>query len=138
MSCFYFIPGKRQHAGCWVHPQRLPLGNGFEGSCSAPGHEGEQPGEEELQQCNLGYARCWRLPAERPADAVRFGIGQNSDEELEIAYVCDLKHQPGAHGKLVYSRAAAAWLSTHDDPRIQRKAECFAEPYLLRGPRQAP
>ncbi len=138
MSCFYFIPGKRQQAVCWVHPQRLPLGYAFAGCCSAPGHEGKQPTDEELKQCNLGYAHCPRLPAERPADAVRFGIGQSSDEELEIAYVCELNHLPGTYGKLVYSRADAAWIEPHRDARIQRKAECFAEPYLVRSPRQAP
>jgi hypothetical protein len=131
MSCFYFIPGKRRQAE-WVHPQRLPLGDGFEGCCSAPGHEGAQPGDQELKQCNLGYARCPRLPAERAADAVRFGIGRDTGGELEIAYVCELNYLPGSHGTLVFSRPASAWLSAHADARIQRKAECFLDSYLQR------
>ena len=61
-----------------------------------------------------------------------------SDEELEIAYVCELNRLSGTYGKLVYSRADAAWIEPHRDARIQRKAECFAEPYLVRSPRQAP
>ncbi|MGA2992348.1 MAG: hypothetical protein ABSD88_17905 [Candidatus Korobacteraceae bacterium] len=131
MCCFYFIPSKRQPAG-WPHPQRLPLGDAFEGCCSAPGHDGAQPGDEELKQCNLGYARCPRLPVERPADAVRFGIGRDTGGELEIAYVCELNYLPGIHGTLVFSRAASAWVSPHSDARIQRKAQCFVETYLQR------
>ena len=62
----------------------------------------------------------------------------SDEKELEIAYVCELNHLPGTYGKLVYSRADAAWIEPHRDARIQRKAECFAEPYLVRSPRQAP
>jgi hypothetical protein len=131
MCCFYFIPDKRQPAG-WRHPQRLPLGDGFAGCCSAPGHDGEQPSDEELQQCNLGYARCRRLPPGRAADAVRLGIGRDSGGRLEIAYVCELNYLPASHGTLVFSRAASAWLSAHGDARIQRKAECFLETHLQR------
>jgi len=131
MCCFYFIPRKRQPAG-WTHPQRLPLGDGFEGCCSAPGHDGELPSDQELKQCNLGYARCPRLPLERAADAVRFAVGRDTGEELEIAYVCESNHLPGDHGKLIFSRAASAWLAPHGEMRIQCKAECFAQPYLER------
>lgn len=131
MCCFYFIPGKPRPAE-WPHPRRLPLGDGFAGCCSAPAHEGEQPSDEELRQCNLGYARCRRLPPGRAADAVRFAIGRDAGGELEIAYVCELNYLPGSHGKLLFSRAASAWVSPHGDARIQHQAECFLETYLHR------
>ena len=49
--------------------------------CTAPGHEGARPGEEELKSgCNLGYAKMLQPPsAERHADAVRFALGEERD-----------------------------------------------------------
>ena len=66
LACPFFMPVQKLD-GAWLHPSRLPLGAGWDGHCSAPGHEGARPSDQELQEfCNLGYAaKCSRLPAER-------------------------------------------------------------------------
>src|SRR6185369_15982418 len=71
LACPYFVPENRCDAELWPHRARLPLGDGYEGHCSAPGHEGALPTQEELKSaCNLGNACCERLPADRALDAV--------------------------------------------------------------------
>ncbi len=81
MACPFFMP-EEQFISDWPFPQRLPLGAGWAGTCTAPGHEGARPSDEELKSgCNLGYAKaCSRLPVERHADAVRFALGEERDE----------------------------------------------------------
>src|ERR1035437_2030685 len=68
--CPFFMPEQRFESD-WPFPQRLPLGAGWAGTCTAAGHEGARPSDEELKSgCNLGYANaCSRLPAARHADA---------------------------------------------------------------------
>ncbi len=134
MCCPYFIPGERHDADLWPWRQRLPLGDGFRGLCSAPGHLGEQPGDEALKQCNLGYACCGWLPSERIADAVRFSVPRDAQTNLRILYVMELNHTPGESGALEFSRATATWLNPHRDERLGRQAECFLAAYLSRHP----
>ena len=131
MCCYYFMPEKR-HDGLWPRPERLPLGHSFSGHCSVPGYEGEQLTDAELKECNVGYVRCPRLPAERRGDAVRFCISRDAGDSLEVLYVCELNHQPRGHGALEFSRPAAGWLNSHRDERIQCKAESFVQAYLSR------
>ena len=139
MCCPYFIPVRRHDGQLWPWRQRLPLGDGFHGSCSAPGHQGEQPDDEALKQCNLGYARCSWLPADRIADAVRFCVLGDAQSILRVLYAVELNHAPGECGVLEFSLATGTWMSRHRDERLQRQAESFVAAYLSRSrPPQAP
>jgi hypothetical protein len=110
MACPFFMPTSKLEDGGWLHPSRLPLGGGWIGHCSAPGHEGAEPTNEELRElCNMGYATaCPRLPEDRTSDAVRFSIARDHGARLSL------------------------WISFHADPRIQKMAECYLQSYLLR------
>ena len=128
MACPFFMPEQRFDSD-WPFPQRLPLGAGWTGTCTAPGHEGARPSDEELRSaCNLGYANgCSRLPAERHADAVRFALGEERDGILRVLFVCERDYLPAGHGELLYETATASWLQPHDDRRVQRMAECYVQ-----------
>jgi hypothetical protein len=134
MACPFFMPTRKLDDGGWLHPSRLPLGGGWLGHCSAPGHEGVEPTNEELRElCNLGYAAgCPRLPTERTADAVRFSIASDRGTHLLLWFVCESGHRPAAHGMLEYDLALGKWISVHSDPRIQKMADCYLQSYLLR------
>ena len=133
MACPFFMPEKRFESD-WPFPQRLPLGAGWSGTCTAPGQDGVRPGEEELRSgCNLGYAKqCSRLPAERHADAVRFALGAESDGVLHVRFACELGYLPASCGELLYEKATATWLQKHADARVQRMAECYVQVQLER------
>lgn len=142
MACPYFMPLAKLENGAWPHPGRLPLGCGWSGNCTAPGHEGEVPPRDVLEAfCNLGYASsCEWAPQERAWDAVRFSVsapGEKDKEKrsvatsvLRLVYVCERDHRPVAHGELTFDLATAAWTSPHEDPRIQKMGECFLDSYL--------
>jgi hypothetical protein len=49
---------------------------------------------------------------------------------LRLVYVCERDHRPAAHGELTFDLAIAAWTQPHEDPRIQKMAECFLDSYL--------
>ncbi len=143
MACPYFMPVARLEEGAWPHPGRLPLGCGWSGQCTAPGHEGEVPSREALEEfCNLGYAEsCGRLPRERAWDAVRFAVsierkaGRESvvpNRIIQVEYVCELGHRPKDHGKLEFDGQAMEWVRRHTDCRVQKMAECFLETYLVK------
>jgi hypothetical protein len=140
------MPVARLENGSWPHPARLPLGGGWCGHCTAPGHEGELPSQDVLEAfCNLGYASsCSWSPPERLWDAVRFAVsapldatasaeardGAARSRVLVLRYVCERDHRPVAHGDLEFDLARAVWLRRHDDARVQKMAECFLESYL--------
>jgi hypothetical protein len=140
------MPVAQLEHGSWPHPARLPLGAGWCGYCTAPGHEGELPPQDVLEAfCNLGYASsCNWSPVDRRWDAVRFAVSAPRDVELRPAvdvaalparililrYVCERDHRPVEHGDLEFDLAQAAWLRQHDDARIQKMAECFLQSYL--------
>jgi hypothetical protein len=131
------MPIEKLENGAWIHPSRLPLGCGWSGHCTAPGHNGETPSQEELQQfCNLGYAMsCPYLPAERAWDTVRFGAriiisAPTADRRIRLRYVCERAHRPADHGILEFDPSRASWITQHPDPRLQRMAECFLVSYL--------
>jgi hypothetical protein len=134
MACPFFMPTAKYDGGGWIHPARLPLGAGWRGQCSAPGHEGSEPTEEEVRDfCNLGYAsRCSRLPKERVADAVRFSITRDRGNQLTLCFVRELAHRPVDHGILEYDSALGQWISSHPDFRIQKMADCYLQSYLMR------
>jgi hypothetical protein len=139
MACPFFMPVRRLENGAWLHAGRLPLGCGWSGECTAPGHEGESPSHEELRDfCNLGYAEgCGRLPRERVWDSVRFAARTVNSEEkngtggrIQLRYVCERGHRPAEHGTLEFYPAEARWGKKHRDDRVQRMAECFLESYV--------
>jgi hypothetical protein len=145
VACPYFMPVARLENGNWPHPGRLPLGCGWAGHCTAPGHEQAVPSQYVLESfCNLGYARsCGWAPAEGTCDAVRFAVaapekprsesrevGQSGARFLRITYVFERDHQPAGQGELEFDLAESAWIRPHQDLRMQRMAECFLESYL--------
>ena len=131
MACPFFVPIERFETSLWPHPVRLPLGDLWRGQCGAPGHEGEQPTEEELQNsCNLGYARCPRLPQGRHCDAVRFGLALERTTRLRVQYVLEAQHGPAGHGELEFDLSGHDCVAPHPDPLLQRMAECFVASYL--------
>ena len=131
MACPFFMPVRRMD-GPWPHPLRLPLGGGWQGHCTAPGHEGLVPDAVQLQAgCNLGYASdCSWLPRERVWDAVRFSVIRDCGHRVVLCYVCEIEHRPGEHGQLEYNVADNQWLRVHPDSRIQTMAECVLQTHL--------
>ncbi len=145
------MPVEKLENGNWPHPARLPLGAGWSGHCTAPGHEGKTPSQDVVEAfCNLGYASgcCW-TPAERVWDAVRFAVSAPPDamglnkarnkraeatpepaNALFLRYVCEREHLPVEHGNLEFDLSRAAWQGQHSNPCIQKMAECFLESYL--------
>jgi hypothetical protein len=132
--CPFFMPASKLEDGGWLHSSRLPLGAGWNGHCFSPGHEGVAPTDQQLHEfCNLGYATsCPRLPKERAYDAVRFSVASDRGAQLLLWFVCESGHRPASHGTLQYDLARGQWMSSHDDLRIQKMAECYLESYLLR------
>jgi hypothetical protein len=151
MACPYFMPVAKLENGNWPHPARLPLGVGWSGHCTAPGHEGETPAQDVLEAfCNIGYpTSCSWSPAERRWDAVRFAVSappsrsraQHSADAarvLVLGYVCERNHRPVEHGNLEFELSQATWLRRHGDMRIQKMAECFLESYLKKEAQKKP
>jgi len=145
VACPYFMPVSKLENGNWPHPARLPLGCGWNGHCTAPGHEESVPPQDILEAfCNLGYASsCPWAPGERAWDAVRFSISAPASRDsrqaapaeglariLRLAYVCERDHRPVAHGNLEFDLVQSKWLCRHNDTRIQKMAECFLGSYL--------
>lgn len=120
--------------GAWLHPSRLPLGAGWDGHCSAPGHEGARPSEHDLHEfCNLGYAtKCPRLPSPRDCDAVRFSVARDQGSRLLLWFVCETGHRPATHGTVEYDVDRDQWSSSHSDPRIHKMLQCYVQAYLQR------
>ncbi len=132
MACPFFMPTARSMEGAWIHPDRLPLGSGWEGHCTAPGHEGVMPEPERLHQdCSLGYAsKCPRLPVQRDSDAIRFSISSENEVRVLVTFVCERNHLPVEHGNLEFRVQEGTCANSHPDSRIQKMAECFLEAWL--------
>jgi hypothetical protein len=139
VACPFFMPMGKIAGGSWLHAARLPLGDGWSGHCTAPGHDGEIPREDELRElCNLGYAEgCRRLPQERPWDSIRFGartlddgVDSANSGRIQLRYVCERQHRPADHGTLTFDVARACCEQPHQDSRLQRMAECFLTSYM--------
>lgn len=137
------MPVEKMENGAWPHPSRLPLGAGWRGYCTAPGHDGDHPTDEVLESyCNLGYADgCSWAPRDRSADAVRLAviaprpakqpsISEHTSTLLRIRLVCERDHRPQSDGQLEFDLVRSIWVRTHEDSRIQRMAECFLKSYL--------
>lgn len=133
MACPYFMPVEKLDNGCWPHPSRLPLGSGWRGHCTAPGHETEFPPQHILEAfCNLGYADgCSWAPRERACDAVRFALlAPQPNGAIQLRYVCERNHRPVGDGVLEFEPEQGIWLRPHPDPRLQKMAECYLESRL--------
>ena len=142
------MPVARLENGTWPHPARLPLGGGWCGHCTAPGHEGELPPQDVLEAfCNLGYASsCSWSPPERLWDAVRFAVSAPRDSSLRpdpsqcsrglrlasLFSAMFANEITGPSNMAIWNLICRepTWLRQHDDPRIQKMAECFLESYL--------
>ena len=138
------MPVAKLENGSWPHPARLPLGCGWSGYCTAPGHEHQTPAHDILEAfCNLGYATgCSWAPTQRIWDSVRFsvsaplsakpspGAADAPSRLLHLTYVCERDHRPVEHGELEFDLPSATWIHRHQDARIQKMAECFLESYL--------
>ena len=120
------MPAERASVERLPHPKRLSLGAAYNGHCTAANLA---PTPEMLHDCNLGYANCAHLPADRTADAVLFAIRSDPHGLLAIHYVCEARHAPVSHGVLVFDPACAQWHERHEDPRLQRMAECCVESF---------
>lgn len=137
MACPYFFPTEKSWSIAWPFPRRLPLGAGFCGTCRA-GSEPQTPSDDQLRDfCNLGYAaKCSRLPAERPADCVRFAVARQQGDRITLSYVYEREHTPVEHGELEYDGATQSWLARLQDACGQRQAECYLVMYLERKQRE--
>lgn len=131
MACPYFMPTERTSIPALPHPERLPLGDTYCGRCTAAG---VTPTPEMLHDCNLGYAMCEHLPRRpRFADAVRFSVRRENQEQIAVTYVFEERYQPVEQGVLILDTATNCWLQRHPDARIQRMAECCVESFLSRS-----
>ena len=134
MACPFFLPTEEFTEWSWHSRPRLPLGDGWKGKCTAPGHAGETPTAEMLKEgCNLGYAKhCPWIPAHREADKVSFSIARDREDIILIYYVLETDHMPGEHGTLQYDNQQLRWLKSHSDERLQKQVECYLASYLKR------
>jgi hypothetical protein len=117
----------------------LPLGDWWTGVCHAtPGAplDACDSGSDTSRgvTCNLGYARgaCARFPEGDGPDAVRFTISSHEDSAIGLYYVVERDHHPFAHGRLVYSLAAAAFMTAPESATLARQAQAYVESYLRR------
>jgi len=132
LACPYFMPTEKIDGGEWPHPTRLPLGSGWLGVCTAAETPVIPENDELRDYCNLGYARCSRLPADRQADAVRFAIAAASESRIVLSYVLERDHRPGESGRLEFSAETGTWIAAHSDARIQMMADCYVRAYRHR------
>jgi hypothetical protein len=137
------MPTARLTNGSWPHPRRLPLGAGWNGHCTAPGHENEIPQAQVIEAfCNLGYANeCAWAPKERAWDAIRFAVlarpksdvqadKEKCSTEIRICYVCERDHRPIERGELEFDVQQSIWVRGHRDARLQKMADCFLKSHL--------
>ena len=149
MACPFFVPTERADDLALPHPARLPLGAAWRGSCAAPGHEHAILNNNELEGCNLGYAKsCSRLPEHRKCDAVRLGVVKESRTLISLQLIFESGYRPAGQELLEYDRGTGQppiphrlgmdRSSPYPEPSVQRQAECFLQTYLeRRGPDRA-
>jgi hypothetical protein len=63
---------------------------------------------------------------------VRFAVTRESGSLLALRFVCEKNYRPASDGTLEYDSLRQQWNSTHNDPQIQRMAQCFLQSYLSR------
>ena len=101
VACPFFMPVEKLRMEAWLHAERLPLGCGWSGHCTAPGHEDESPSPDELREfCNLGYADgCGRCHASERGIRCDLRLEQQDGKNgtgarIQIRYVCEREHRP--------------------------------------------
>lgn len=124
MACPFFLPTTQATVPGLIHPERLPLRHAYAGHCTAAN---VTPSDDMLHGCNLGYAPCSHLPADRASDAVQFSVRSDAVGLVTIQYVCEAAHAPVTNGVLVYDAVTTQWRERHSDKCIQRMAECCVE-----------
>ena len=131
MACPYFVPEAPLDASVWLRPPRAPLGELFDGTCSAGGSETRPAGECVRELCNFGYARgrCDRFPSSTEADAVRFSIASDRDGRVELTYLIEAEHRPAEHGVLYY---AAGEVEGTESMALGAQARAFVGSYRRR------
>jgi len=136
LACPFFVPTERADDLAFPHPARLPLGAAWRGTCAVQGHEHDVLNNQQLESCNLGYAKsCSRLPHERTCDAVRIGICKDSGTRLSLQLVLESEHRPAGRDLLEFDALSGEWISVHPEIRIQRLAQCHLRAYLERRER---
>jgi hypothetical protein len=136
LACPYFVPENRCDAELWPHRARLPLGDGYDGHCSAPGHEDERPTQEQLKSaCNLGNACCGRLPEDRALDSVRFYLKQDDGTVVTVSFCTERAHSPREHGVLQFDAASGKFVAASAPAVVTRLAQAFVKSHLERHPR---
>jgi hypothetical protein len=132
MACPFFDPATPFSWEEWPNPPRMPLGDPYTGSCTAPGQAetGAAPGARVKTCCNTGYARgaCPRFPGGEAPDAVRFGIVKREAGLTTLRYVIERDHHPFDDGILQLQEASAA-----DATVLERQARAFLASYLRRN-----
>lgn len=116
MACPYFIPTAPHPSALWPHRRSLPLGDGFTGRCGVCSPAAECDDETLGSHCNLGYADCVHLPAERELDAVRFVVASESSTVVRVQICGERAHRPVFAGEMRYDRSSANWI---DPPAAQ-------------------
>jgi hypothetical protein len=93
-----------------------------------------RPSEHELKTgCNVGHAAaCARLPQQRPADAVRFALGEERAGMLRVRFAYEREHLPAGHGELIYETTTHIWQPPQADACLLRMAECYIETQMAR------
>jgi hypothetical protein len=132
MACPYFIPAEPHERELWPHRYRLSLGDGFAGRCGACLPDTCCDDETLRLHCNLGYAACAHLPANREFDAVRFLLQRGKGSSiLRVQFACERAHQSAFSGELRYDQSSRIWLDP-PDPRLQPLAEAAVRAWLER------
>ncbi len=152
MACPYFIPAEFHPRELWPHRERLPLGDGFAGSCAAQSPKVRCDDETLRLYCNLGYAgshagshagsnagshaaglpACLHLPTRGVFDAVRFLVQRESPIVLRVQFACELAHQPAFCGALRYDQSLKRWIQ-QPDPRLVDLAEAAVRAWMARN-----
>lgn len=131
MACPYFIPSTPHPRELWAHRGRLPLGDGFTGTCATC--PGPIPGDEALRlQCNLGYAECVNLPTDRYFDAIRFQCAAEGSAMLRLSFACERQHRPAFCGELKYDRISKCWIEPPDS-RLLALAQAAVRAWIARN-----
>jgi len=131
VACPYFIPTNTHERELWPHRHWLSLGDGFAGRCSAHAPESLCDDETLRSQCNLGYAKCANLPADRSVDAVRFLVQSQDAKILRVRFACERAHRPDSCGELRYDRNSKIWLD-QPDPQLLLLAEAAVCAWIRR------
>jgi len=131
VACPYFVPTAPHPSDLWRNRYMLPLGDGFSGHCAACSPNAECDDETLRLQCNLGYATCRHLPADRDFDAVRFHVQAEEPALLRIQFCAERAHLPGESGELRYDLSSGRWI-VPPELRIQLLAEAPVRAWLSR------